>query len=196
MLRLFHDWPVEPHVLGGAREASFEATVGVGRTFGSKPPPPHNEVIDELTPAKVDANTPVNPEPPPPEPKPDDHVDVEMPVTAPTPPPAPTPTPPPAPPPIPPAAAAAFEAASAVRFDAGKARNTTAGKLSLKKLAAVLRDHPEMKITVTGHDKDAALAKKRADAVKWDLVDQGVAEDQADTATGEPAKTSITVGPR
>ena len=243
VLRLFPDWPVKPHVLGGAggasllgsfspyvhadtigvyfwgagltvpigkwrvrldgtelwvpvlggsREASWEATIGVGRAFGGtahrtqvddyiNPPPPPPEPPPVVTP----------PPPPPPEP---DHVDVEMPVTAPTPPPAP-PAPPP-PPPIPPAAAAAFEAASAVRFDTGKARITTAGKLSLKKLAGVLRDHPDLKVTVTGHDKDAALAKKRADAVKWDLVDQGVAEDQVDTATGEPAKTPITVGPR
>ena len=75
-------------------------------------------------------------------------------------------------------------------------RITTAGKLSLKKLATVLREHPELKVTVTGHDKDTALAKKRAEAVKWDLVDQGVAEDQIDTATGDPAKKPISVGPR
>lgn len=251
MLRLVPDWPVQPHVLGGAggmsllgtyspyvhadtagvyfwgagitvpvgrwrvrvdgrelwvpvlggsREASWEIQIGFGRAIG------HTEraiAVPPNPPDDVGPNPDALPPPPPaptPTPTPEpDHVDIEMPVTAPPPPPAPTPPPPPTPPPapaVPPAADAAFEAASAVRFDAGKARITVAGKLSLKKLAAVLRDHPDMKVTVTGHDKDAVLAKKRAEAVKWDLVDQGVAADQIDTTAGEPGKTPITVGPR
>jgi outer membrane protein OmpA-like peptidoglycan-associated protein len=89
---------------------------------------------------------------------------------------------------------AAFETATAVRFEPGKARITKAGKLSLAKTLAVLRDNPQLKITITGHDKDADLAKKRAEAVKWYFVDQGVAQDQIDTATADADKLSITVG--
>ncbi len=250
MLRLFPDWPIEPHVLGGAggatllgsfspyihadttgvyfwgagvtvpvgkwlvrvdgrelwvpvesgsREASWELQIGIGRRFGSAPramesptrqPDDDNYGLAPLPPVPIPA--PIEP------PKPDDHVDVEMPVTAPTPPPAPPPqpAPPPPAPALPPAAAASFEAASAVRFEPAKARITTAGKLSLKKLLGVLRDHPDVKVTITGHDKDAVLAKKRAEAVKWYLVDKGVAEDQIDTATADAAKTPITVAPR
>lgn len=102
------------------------------------------------------------------------------------------PTPPPTPT-APPAAAAAFETASAVRFETGKARITAAGKLSLAKTIKVLRDHGDLKITITGHDADAALAKKRAEAVKWYLIDQGIAEDQIDTATGDAAKKPISI---
>ena len=240
MLRLFPEWPVEPHVLGGAggasligsyspymhaemtgvyfcgagvtvpvggwlvrvdgrelwmpvlggsREASWELQLGIGRSFG---PPRTREVqgIDERPVLPPALPPPVVVTPPPAPPEPDDHVDVEMPVTTPTRPPAP-----PAPA-LPPAADAAFEAASTARFDVGKARLSTAGKLSLQKLAGVLRDHPDVKITITGHDADAALAKKRAEAVKWYLVDQGAAQDQIDTQAGDAANTSITVAPR
>jgi len=80
-----------------------------------------------------------------------------------------------------------------VRFEAGKARITAAGKLSLAKTLKVLRDHADMKITITGHDADATLAKKRAEAVKWYLVDKGIAQDQIETTTGDAAKTPITI---
>ena len=94
---------------------------------------------------------------------------------------------------VPPAIAAAFEAASAVRFEPGKARMTKAGKASLGKTLGALRDHPMLKVTITGHDKDAELAKKRAEAVKWYLVDQGVAQDQIETVAGPEAKQPIEI---
>jgi outer membrane protein OmpA-like peptidoglycan-associated protein len=97
---------------------------------------------------------------------------------------------------VPPKITAAFEAASAVRFEPGKARITKAGKLSLAKVLAALRDNPQLEVTITGHDKDADLAKKRAEAVKWYLVDQGVAQDQLETATADADKLTITIAVR
>jgi hypothetical protein len=88
---------------------------------------------------------------------------------------------------------AAFEAASAVRFEPAKARITAAGKLSLAKTVDALRDNRLLKITITGHDKDADLAKKRAEAVKWYLVDQGVAQDQIATTAADADKVAITI---
>jgi outer membrane protein OmpA-like peptidoglycan-associated protein len=94
---------------------------------------------------------------------------------------------------VPPAYDAAFEAATAVRFERGKPRMTKAGKAALQKALGVLRDHPMLKVTVTGHDNDADLAKKRAEAVKWYLVDQGVAQDQIETIAGPDADKPIEI---
>jgi OOP family OmpA-OmpF porin len=94
---------------------------------------------------------------------------------------------------VPPKILAAFETATAVRFERGKARITPAGKLSLAKALGVLRDNPHLKIVITGHDNDADLAKKRAEAAKWYLVDKGVAEDQIDTAAADADKRAITI---
>jgi outer membrane protein OmpA-like peptidoglycan-associated protein len=94
---------------------------------------------------------------------------------------------------MPPAVAAAFEAATAVRFEPGKARMTKAGKAALGKTLGVLRDQPMLKVIVVGHDANAELAKKRAEAVKWYFVDQGVAQDQIDTVAGVDAKDPIEI---
>ena len=40
---------------------------------------------------------------------------------------------------------------------------------------------------------DADLAKKRAEAVKWYLVDQGVAQDQIETIAGPDADKPIEI---
>ena len=40
------------------------------------------------------------------------------------------------------------------------------------------------------------LAKKRAEAVKWYLVDQGIAQDQIDTTTAGAAKAPIAITAR
>jgi OOP family OmpA-OmpF porin len=83
---------------------------------------------------------------------------------------------------IPPELDAAFAAATAVRFDAGKARITEAAKLALERVIALLRAHPAMHVTLTVHadkaDKAGELAKKRGDAVKWYMQDEGIAADQ------------------
>lgn len=188
----------------GNREASYEIQIGLGRVITRTlpvielPPRPLDDVSpnpDEHPAVPTPAPTPTPTPTPVPAP-----VAVPVPVPAPVPAPAPVPVPAPVPAPVaaplPPAAAAAFDAASAVRFETSKARITAAGKLSLAKTLKVLRDHSSLKITITGHDADASLAKKRAEAVKWYLVDQGIAEDQIETATGDPAKTPISIAAR
>jgi OOP family OmpA-OmpF porin len=77
-----------------------------------------------------------------------------------------------------------FAAAAAAKFDAGKPRVTDAAKKSLAKLVGVLLSHPTVRITLGVHpDKGAAdamadLAKKRGNAIKGYLLDQGVGMDQ------------------
>jgi outer membrane protein OmpA-like peptidoglycan-associated protein len=97
---------------------------------------------------------------------------------------------------IPAIVSAAFEAASAVRFDAGRAKLSEAAKAALVKVLVQLHAHPTMHVVVTGHpdkadDKGEALAKKRADVVKWYLVDQGVPVDQLESTTGDVQKAPI-----
>jgi len=97
---------------------------------------------------------------------------------------------------IPAVVAASFEAAGAVRFDAGRARLSEAAKASLAKVLVQLRAHPTMHVVVTGHpdkpgDKSEALAKKRAEVVKWYLVEQGVPADQLESTTGDATKQPI-----
>ena len=102
---------------------------------------------------------------------------------------------------IPPEVDAALATASAVKFEPNRARITAAAKKSLTKLVAVLRDRSGLRIQIVGHmektkgptDKAQDLAKKRADAVKWYLVDQGVAEDQVVTGIADPDKAVIEV---
>jgi OOP family OmpA-OmpF porin len=96
---------------------------------------------------------------------------------------------------LPVALVAAFETATAVRFEAGRARLTEAGKASLAKAVTQLHANPTLHLFVIGHPdakgdpaKTGELAKKRAETVKWYLVDQGVPADQIETATGSPAE--------
>ena len=83
---------------------------------------------------------------------------------------------------------AAFSAATAARFEHGRARLSDAAKLALEKTIAVLRANPTMHVRVTGHPAkgDAEdLAKKRAEVVKWYIVEKGIPEDQLDTVVGD-----------
>ena len=92
---------------------------------------------------------------------------------------------------IPAAVVAAFDAATATRFDPGRARLTAAGKLALDKAIVVLRVHPTMHVRITGHPANGDpddLAKKRADVVKWYLVEQGIPADQLETVVGGEVK--------
>jgi OOP family OmpA-OmpF porin len=80
---------------------------------------------------------------------------------------------------------AAFQAAATVKLDAGKARVSDAAKKSLDRAIATLRAHPTTRVVLTVHpDKSGAdkkitdLAMKRADAVKWYMVEQGLAAEQ------------------
>jgi OOP family OmpA-OmpF porin len=74
--------------------------------------------------------------------------------------------------------------AGAVRFERGRARITPAARRGLAPLLAALEANPDMAIAITGTPEQADgedLAKRRAEAVKWYLVDQGIAEDRIDT---------------
>ncbi len=97
---------------------------------------------------------------------------------------------------IPAPIAAAFAAASAVKFEAARARLTEAGKTSLGRAVAQLHSHPTMHVVVTGHpdgqsDKAIALAKKRAEVVRWYLVEQGIPADQLELAIGDVRRAPI-----
>jgi len=77
-----------------------------------------------------------------------------------------------------------------LRFEARRARVTAATKAALKPVRAALAAHPTIRITITGHpgkDADSDLAKRRAEAVKWYLVDQGIQMARIWTALGDPA---------
>jgi OOP family OmpA-OmpF porin len=96
---------------------------------------------------------------------------------------------------IPDSVVAAFEAANAARFEPGRVRLTDAAKLALDKALVTLRTHPTIHVVVLGHpdlkgapDTASELAKKRAEVVKWYLVEQGIPADQLDTHVGDPAK--------
>jgi OOP family OmpA-OmpF porin len=84
-----------------------------------------------------------------------------------------------------------------LRFEVNRARVTPAIAASLKGLHLVLLAHPDVAITITGIPDKAGngdLAKRRAEAVKWHLVDQGITEGRIDTATATiPAKPGAPV---
>ena len=77
--------------------------------------------------------------------------------------------------------------AAVVRFEPTRARLIDAAKTALAPVYDELRAHPKLRLVITGHPataKDEDLAKRRAEAVKWYLVDQGIAADRLDTAVG------------
>jgi OmpA-OmpF porin, OOP family len=80
--------------------------------------------------------------------------------------------------------------AAAVRFEPGRARLLDPAKRALAPLADQMRSRLTIRVVVTGHPataKDDDLAKRRAEAVKWYLVDQGIAADRLDTVVGAPS---------
>jgi len=84
----------------------------------------------------------------------------------------------------------ALAAASAVTFERGRARVTPAAKKALAPVLAVLQAQSDVAISIAGTPDPAGggdeLAKRRADAVKWHLVDQGIAEDRLETSARAP----------
>jgi outer membrane protein OmpA-like peptidoglycan-associated protein len=81
--------------------------------------------------------------------------------------------------------------ATVVKFEAKRARVTPAAAKALKPVIAMLEAHGKLRISIVGHG-DADLAKRRAEAIKWYLVDQGVTEDRVVTSVGEMGKQAIT----
>jgi outer membrane protein OmpA-like peptidoglycan-associated protein len=86
---------------------------------------------------------------------------------------------------------AALAGASA-RFEPGRARITASTKHDLAALLAALEKYPDVKIVVTGHGT-TALAKRRAEGVKWYLVGQTVLADRITTRVTSAAGGAISV---
>lgn len=89
----------------------------------------------------------------------------------------------------------ALAAASKVTFEANRPRLTPRAKATLDRARLVLLQYPTLKLVIVvrpeGEDeRHAALAKKRADNVKWYLLEQGVAENRMTTMLGPIADKS------
>ncbi len=76
-----------------------------------------------------------------------------------------------------------------ITFDYSKARIRPASKKALDKAATLLQEYPDTRVLIEGHTdskgilaNNQALSLKRAEAVKWYLVDRGVAADRIETA--------------
>ena len=106
---------------------------------------------------------------------------------------------------IPAAILDALASASQVTFERNRPRLSAKGKAALDKTLVALLENPRVKIVITARperagDKDAELAKKRANTVKWYLVEQGVAQGAVATAVGKIADKkgpvlAITIAP-
>lgn len=81
-----------------------------------------------------------------------------------------------------------------VRFEAGRARVTPAAAATLVPVLAMLQKHTAVRLAIVGHPDRAGgddLARRRAEAVKWYLVDQGIAEDRITARVGPVATTAV-----
>ncbi len=88
----------------------------------------------------------------------------------------------------------ALAAGGKVRFESNRARVTPAAQATLRPLYRMLVAHPDVKLRITSKPDKAAnadLAKRRADAVKWWLVDQGVTEGRIAISLGEAGTQAI-----
>jgi OOP family OmpA-OmpF porin len=76
-----------------------------------------------------------------------------------------------------------------VRFEPGRARVTDPARTALARVLAMLQAWPALRLAIIGRPDRADpaaddLARRRADAVKWHLVDQGIPEDRISTSVG------------
>ncbi len=81
-----------------------------------------------------------------------------------------------------------------LRFERARARVTPAARTTLRPLYLMLLAHPDVKIRITAYPEkqgDEDLAKRRADAVKWWLVDQGITEGRIAISLGDVGKQVI-----
>jgi OmpA-OmpF porin, OOP family len=85
---------------------------------------------------------------------------------------------------------------STIRFDPGHARVTEAAAATLRDWFAVLDHRPELRLVIIGHAERAGgedLARRRAEAAKWFLIDLGIAEDRITARVGPvPGAPAIT----
>jgi OOP family OmpA-OmpF porin len=86
--------------------------------------------------------------------------------------------------------------ATTLRFEPGHARVTEAAGATLRGWLAVLDHHAELRLAIIGHAERAGgddLARRRAEAAKWYLIDLGVAEDRITARVGPvPGAPAIT----
>ena len=83
---------------------------------------------------------------------------------------------------------AALAAFATQKFEKNRARLTPAIKTALEPVLAQLHARPEVRIAIVGGTSPQVkedLARRRADAVKWYLVDQGVMPDRLETRIAE-----------
>lgn len=87
----------------------------------------------------------------------------------------------------------ALAVANKVTFDPKSARVTSRAKAALDKALAAMLSNPKLKVVITARpeaegDRAAELAKKRAENVKWYLVEQGIAAGALSTVVGSVEK--------
>ncbi len=90
--------------------------------------------------------------------------------------------------------AKALEAGTKLKFEPARARITAAAQAALRPLYSMMVAHPSVAIRITGHPDKAGgedLAKRRADAVKWWLVDQGVTEGRIAISLGAATGAAV-----
>ncbi|MBA3456095.1 MAG: OmpA family protein [Deltaproteobacteria bacterium] len=81
---------------------------------------------------------------------------------------------------------------AALPFEPTRARVTPKARTALVPTQRMMRKHKIVRIRVIGHPEKAGnedLARRRAEAVKWHLIDQGIAEDRIETAVGPVASS-------
>ena len=86
---------------------------------------------------------------------------------------------------IPPELAAIVGPAPKIAYARAKAKLTAPAKKALDAVATSLRKFPDVRLRVVGHAGKGVsddLARRRAEAVKWYLVDAGIATDRVDTS--------------
>ncbi len=80
-----------------------------------------------------------------------------------------------------------------VTFEPNRARVTDNAKKALANVLALLNQHASLKIVVIGHPAKAGseeLAKRRAEAVKWHLIDDGmIPQERIETRIGDVKKS-------
>ena len=94
---------------------------------------------------------------------------------------------------IPPEVSKLLATASAIKFEPTRARVTDAAQKSLQPLLELLLARKTLRVAITGRPataKDLDLAKRRAEAVKLFLIDQGIGEGRFVSRVAEPGKGS------
>jgi outer membrane protein OmpA-like peptidoglycan-associated protein len=187
--------------------ATYELLVGIGTTYGRPPPPPVEAPLEPLPSTLADKPLPTGddrdldpPTPPTPPPTPptdpnadSDHDGVPDSKDA---------CPHDAetvngyedddgcPDSVPAAITTALDAARAARFEPKHVRLTDAAATAFDPALEVLRTHPRLHVDIIAHadadDAGSELATKRADAVKWHFIEQGVPADQLAIVVGAP----------